>query len=326
MRRMVRASGRPLSFTAFMAYSTVAMEPLSSMEPRPYRLPPTRVSLKGSSLVPSSSTHSSATTGTTSAWVRMPNSSGPLPGSFTSNTRLSTLRYCRPNSLAMPSTSAPNAMMCLSSCGGTLSERTVGMDTMRAVASITAAWFFRRLYRPSKRLMLTRSSPCSVALRSYAATAGASSGCIWADSARNWLKLPDAAVADMAAGAAAMRSISGFLMGPPAWDAAGGMEVQADRAATNVAESQSFFMGTFLLEPSRTCRRHVDGDGRDGRRKKCKNIANARHALPARRECSPAQRQGASNKIFRLPCRCSRATAWAARAQDRRVTPGNSQA
>eukprot|EP01034_Spumella_vulgaris_P045638 gene45638-56864_t len=34
--------------------------------------------------------------------------------------------------------------------------------------------------------------------------AGASSGCIWADNARNWLKLPDAAVADMAAGAAAM--------------------------------------------------------------------------------------------------------------------------
>ena len=29
---------------------------------------------------------------------------------------------------------------------------------------------------------------------------GASSGCIWADNARNWLKLPEAAVADMAAG------------------------------------------------------------------------------------------------------------------------------
>jgi hypothetical protein len=55
------------------------------------------------------------------------------------------------------------------------------------------------------------------------------------------------------------------------------MEVQADRAATNVAESQSFFMGNFLLEQSRTCRRHVDGDGRDGReeemQKHCKRQA-----------------------------------------------------
>ena len=48
--------------------------------------------LNGSSRVPSSSTHSSATTGTTSAWVRMPKSSLPWPGSVTSKTRLSTLR------------------------------------------------------------------------------------------------------------------------------------------------------------------------------------------------------------------------------------------
>ena len=63
------ASGSFSSLITFMAYMATTMPFLSSSVPRPYMRSPIRVTLNGSSRVPSFNTQFSGVTGTTSAWA-----------------------------------------------------------------------------------------------------------------------------------------------------------------------------------------------------------------------------------------------------------------
>ena len=212
--RMVRASGRPKRFPSRPSWRTARWRwsPCRRWSPGQARLPPTRVSLKGSAWCRRPAHHSSSSTQAPRRHGSGCRTLHRCRAASASNTRLSTLPGIRrrPNLGHAFHQRAKRNDAFRRSCGGTLSERTVPGPSSR----------WRRSRQPG-------SSGGSFVQAQQAADVdeviapqrsrrrrdgGASSGRpFWADSAGNWLKLPDAAVADMPGqAAAAMLFISGL--------------------------------------------------------------------------------------------------------------------
>ena len=122
--------------------------------------------------------------------------------------RLSTLRYCRPKSLAICCTSSPKARMAGLSCGGTLGSRTVGRATMRSMLASTARSCVSRVYRPSRRAMWLSSSPVSAAPAAWRCTAWAMAGCAAAACFRKLAKSVGAGCAWASASSAGFLRVS----------------------------------------------------------------------------------------------------------------------